>query len=111
MTTALLIKTDGELSKVTITEGSEGLYELQGYVGGYIDCVRGDDIVGYVNDEGIIMGLEYNLVASSLFQRHLFGDVVVVGAYDKDGVYDGANYDIPSWLGAIVSDNLDTPVR
>lgn len=110
MTTALLIKTDGELSKVAITEGSDGLYELQGYVGGYIDCVRGDDIVGYVNDEGIIMGLEHNLVASYIFKRHLFGDVVVVGAYSKDGEYDGANHDIPSWLSAIVEENLDTPV-
>lgn len=100
MTTAILIPTDGRPKRVTLPE-LDSLRVLQQSVGGYIDCVRADDFVGYVNDEGLLVGLEENITASILFQRYLVGNVVVVGAYSSEGVYDGDNHDAPEWLLAL----------
>jgi hypothetical protein len=67
-------------------------------VGGYFDVVRpldaSDHIVGYVHDEGLLMGLEPNALASALFGRFLVGNCVVVGAFDKEGNYDGDDHNI-----------------
>jgi hypothetical protein len=100
MTKAILIPTDDRPKVVDIPE-QDSLRFLQESVGGYIDCVRADDFVGYVNDEGLIYGLEMNLTASILFQRHLVGNVVVVGAFSSEGVYDGDNHDAPDYLMAL----------
>lgn len=100
MTTALVINTDGSNYKLEL--GERSLSQLQEVVGGYIDAVRGDDFVGYVNDEGLLIGLDYNPVASSLFGRTLVGDVVIVGAFSADGEYDGADHNVPDHIVSIV---------
>lgn len=60
-------------------------------------------IVGYVDDEGLLK--EHNMsdmnhLAMHLFNRDhpLIGDVIVVGALNSDGDYDGHNYDLPEWV-------------
>ena len=68
-------------------------------VGGWFDAVHpypNDDlnIVGYVHDEGLLMGLEPNPVASALFGRFLVGTVVVVGALNEEGKYDGDSHSV-----------------
>jgi hypothetical protein len=67
-------------------------------VDGYFDCVRpvapGLGVVGYVHDEGLLLGLQPNAVASALFGRFLVGTCVVVGAFDDNGNYDGDNHNI-----------------
>jgi hypothetical protein len=81
-------------------------------VGGHFDVVTTDmdqedvSIVGYVNDEGIILGLEFNYLASALFKRELFGDCVVVWGLNKDGVYDGENHDLPSVVAEFLVEDL-----
>lgn len=91
---------------------------LQELVGGLIDCVstninpadfdlEGERFTacGYVNDEGILIGLEVNAMASIVFGRELFGPVVIVsGTNPTTGDYDGENYDVPSWFLDIVFD-------
>lgn len=94
MATALLIKTTGEVEVTTVPE-ENGYQVLNELCGGWIDCVRNDDIVGYVNDEGLLIGLDANVLASVLFGRPLVGDVVVLGALSEEGEYDGENYDVP----------------
>lgn len=97
-----------------------GLESLQGFVGGMIDAVTrkyvpsevwGDDApegsqefvaVGYVNDEGILLGLEINKLASTVFQRELYGPVVVVSGTSPSGAYDGENYGLPTWFSDAV---------
>jgi len=81
--------------------------EIQGFVGGAFDCVKrrcADDtgtvapfiLVGYVHDEGRILNLPLNPMASLLFEQHIFGDVVLAnGTNPESGEYDGENYDIP----------------
>jgi len=77
------------------------LESIQGYVGGLIDAVRqpiNDDIyvVGYVHDEGLLLDLEMNWIASALFGREIRGTVVLVNGNNDVGEYDGYNHDLPS---------------
>lgn len=100
-----------------ITEPSpvpvSGLDSLQGYVGGLVDAVsveiRPSDydceadlqqfiLIGYINDDGIALGLPLNKLATFIFERHIFGDVVLVSGTAPDGRYDGNNHSIPTWF-------------
>ena len=101
MTKAILITTENEISRVELPE-TNSLSILQQHVGGYIDAVRGEDIVGYVNDEGLLIGLDINAGASMLFGRLLVGNVVIVGGLNERGEYDGENHDTPSWLNELL---------
>ncbi len=61
-------------------------------VGGWFDCVRQDDLVGYVHDEGLLIGLPLNPIATALFGRIIVGNCVVYNSVDSKGKYDGADY-------------------
>jgi len=92
----------------------DGLESIQKLVGGVIDAVRIDTqqvnpdtgeeetprftLVGYVHDEGLMLDLEINWVASALFQRRIVGNVVLVSGNSATGEYDGENHDIPDTL-------------
>lgn len=76
------------------------LETIQGYVGGVIDAVTqqvSKDIcaVGYVHDEGLLLDLEMNWIASALFMREIRGPVVLVNGFNKAYEYDGDNHDLP----------------
>lgn len=94
MAQALIIKPTGEVEPVIIPE-ENGHLVLKELCEGWLDCVYAEDIVGYVNDEGLLIGLEPNALASLLFNRPLVGNVVVVGALNDEGECDGENHDIP----------------
>ena len=95
MTKALLIKTDGQHRAVELPD--ERSYEiLRDLIGGTLDSVSNDKgVVGYLHDEGLLIGLPINTVASLMFSRPLVGDVVLVGALDENGNYDGENHELP----------------
>ena len=64
------------------------LADIQDRVGGTIDAVRKQvsrDIcaVGYVHDEGLILDLEMNWIASALFMREIRGPVVIVNGFNN----------------------------
>jgi hypothetical protein len=61
-------------------------------VGGWFDCARQDDLVGYVHDEGLLLGLPLNPVATALFGRIIVGNCVVYNSVDSKGDYDGADH-------------------
>ena len=94
MATAVIIKSSGEVftQDIPSENGHTLIHEI---VGGWFDCVRGEEIVGYVHDEGLLIGLPVNAVASMLFQRPLVGDCVVIGSLNEKGEYDGENHDVP----------------
>lgn len=77
---SLNMMVEGTIDAVTTTLGTDG------------DAV----IVGYINDEGLILGLEFNYIASALFGREIVGNCVIVWGLNSDGVYDGESYDLPS---------------
>ena len=89
---ALHIKTDGTFTELTL---SGNYQEINNLVGGWFDAVRGEDFVVYVHDEGLLIGLEPNVFATMLTGRVIVGDVVIVGALNENGEYDGENHDVP----------------
>jgi hypothetical protein len=80
---ALLIYVDGSVKRVEIN----GLADLQKHVGGYIEGVQvsGTSQFGYVNEEGLLLGLEQNPLASKLTNTYIVGNMVVLGPVDKNG--------------------------
>ena len=57
-------------------------------VGGWFDCARQDDLIGYVHDEGLLLGLPLNPIATALFGRIIVGNCVVYNSVDSKGDYD-----------------------
>lgn len=96
MSKSLLISPDGQHRQIDLP--SEGSYEiLRDTIGGLLDTVSNANgsVIGYLHDEGLIIGLPVNTVASLLFSRPLVGNVVLVGGLSPDGEYDGENHDLP----------------
>lgn len=93
--TAVLIKTNGDVETVILPE-LDAHVTINNLVGGWFDCVTADDFVMYVHDEGLLIGLEMNSMASFLTGRPIAGDALIVGTLDENGNYDGENYDAPS---------------
>lgn len=58
--------------------------------------------IGYVHDEGILLDLPVNPMASVMFEREIFGPCVVVSGTSPSGDYDGDNHDIPEWFANVV---------
>lgn len=79
---ALVIPAEG---KPYLTKVSGGYKQLQELVGGLIDAVSNDYASAYVNDEGLLIGLKFNRIASILMGRYLVGDAVVCGHTDDEG--------------------------
>lgn len=93
---------------------------INALVGGHFDAVRraftpeeiggeyapegaiGFVAVGYVHDEGRIINLPLNKLATVVFGQELYGDVVLVSGTSPDGEYDGENYDVPTWFADAV---------
>jgi hypothetical protein len=69
--------------------------KINGIVGGYFTTVGGQEFIGYVHDEGLMLRQEFNPLASALFGQYLVGTCVVVGGISPTGEYDGENYDCP----------------
>lgn len=94
MAQALIIKPTGEVEPVTIPD-TDSYRVLNELCEGLLDCVYTDELVGYVNDEGLLIGLAPNALASLIFNRPIVGNVVLVGALNDEGECDGENHDIP----------------
>jgi hypothetical protein len=94
MTTALVVRTTGDVETVKLPTEAAFL-EIQKYVGGAFDCVYNNKagIVAYVNDEGLLVGLEPNPAVSLVFGQLLVGDAVIVGIGEN-----GEDGDVPQHL-------------
>ena len=97
MALAMVIKAEGGVTLDEIPE-ENGHQTIHSLVGGWFDCVRSEHYVGYVHDEGLLIGLPVNVLASAMFGQPLVGDCVVLGALNDDGEYDGENHDVPDIL-------------
>ena len=83
---AVLVKTNGEVTTVELPrEGAHTV--INELVGGWFDCVNDWEmgVTAYVHDEGLLIDLPTNNIASLLFRRVLAGDVVLVGIADDEG--------------------------
>lgn len=71
----LLIKTDGTQNP---NYEAKTLAQMQQAVGGWIEPIYINNKVILVNEEGLIMNLDYNETASKLCGLTLVGDVLVL---------------------------------
>lgn len=104
-TTAVSVRTNGEVSEFLL-EPETSYESITAVIGRPIDAVtitaplgqekhHEQGVVVYCHDEGLLIGLKPNVVASMLCQRPIVGDVVLVGLYDENGYADGENHDVP----------------
>lgn len=79
---AAIIRTDGTASFI---ENHPTLKDLQEGVGGLVACVATKHADVWVDDEGLLVGKELNLVASAIGGQTLVGDAVITGPVDGEG--------------------------
>lgn len=74
---AILINTDG----ITETDIENKLEEIQKAVGGYIESVSLPlrDSVMIVNEEGLLLGLKINIIASEIANQPIVGNALILG--------------------------------
>jgi hypothetical protein len=73
---AILITTDGE---VVDNYDASSLSKKQSAVGGYIEYVRTRlGMTFIVNEEGMLLGLKPNMLASNVAEMMLLGNVLIV---------------------------------
>lgn len=87
--------------------------DIQSHVGGVFDVVvsdlNGEDgvqFVGYIHDEGRILNLEMNYLATALFTQEIRGGVVVLWGLNENGYADGESYDIPEDMAMFLCKDL-----
>ena len=102
---AVLVSPDGVVADVTI-DGVLASYQKA--VGGYIEAVQPWDalgaVVGYVNEDGLRLGLPANIVASTLCGTPIVGPLLIVG---RSGAVET---DVPPGTGQRIRDELG-PLR
>lgn len=89
---ALIARTDGTRE---VVEVDNLLSKAQEVVGGYVDIVRVEmshvgEMSMFVNDEGLLIGLEQNALGSALYAEvggvsPIVGDVLITGGADYEG--------------------------
>lgn len=101
---ALLIPAGGLPEEVEVSDENE-LDDLQRYVGGWIEYVPTDqDVTLYCNEEGKILNLPPNPLATELFGSllmpgdYLAGDVILLGLLDEDGASTSID---PEWIKTV----------
>ncbi|MBM4074570.1 MAG: DUF3846 domain-containing protein [Planctomycetes bacterium] len=88
MAKALIIRTNGTVQAVEIGEGKYDI--ISDTVGGIFDSVSNNllDIVGYVNDMGLLIGLEPNPMGTGMFGHVIVGDIVISRVNDEGETID-----------------------
>ncbi len=87
----MLVATMTASNTIDITEIDGSLSSMQSLVGGLIQPIDLlDDVTMWVNEEGLVIGLEYNHLATSFcsifgIDAYICGDVFLTGGVDEDG--------------------------
>jgi hypothetical protein len=80
--------------------------KIREVTGGWFDAIPLPDYqcVMYVHDEGHLINLPLNPIATALAGRLVAGDVVIVGTHDRNGYHDGENHSVTyTLLSAVAS--------
>lgn len=99
-TKGLLITTDGQLTIAAFAD----LADYQRAVGGYIETVELEDGQHdlIVNEEGLLIGLPFNQLASVIGHRPLVGNAVLVGFNRSSGEHVDVDADLVDKIRAAV---------
>ena len=94
---AVLIEPDGSVKMAWITDSphTSELKQTQHFVGGYIEAVRHNqpNMTAFCDEDGQAKNLPYNMLASSFFNTHIVGNVLVLGPTDSSGDTSGLTPD------------------
>ncbi len=88
-----VIKTDGTLERLDLSVSDQELGNLQSAVGGYVQAIDlSDTMTMWMNEEGKLVGLPYNGIATALWEARfgvgtdvIMGNAVFTGTPDEDG--------------------------
>jgi hypothetical protein len=85
MTKALLVKANGEVTRIDLPEEDAHIM-VHHKVGGWFDIVRHPTrpIHAYIHDEGLLLKQQPNVAVTYLFGQLLVGDIILSGA-TEDG--------------------------
>ena len=89
----VVIKADGTLERLDLSESEQELKSLQNAVGGYVQVIElEDDFTMWANEEGKLLNLPVNEIATVIWEVRfgldtdiICGDVVFTGGMDEDG--------------------------
>jgi hypothetical protein len=89
----VVIKAEGTLERLDLSESEQELKSLQNAVGGYVQVIElEDDFTMWVNEEGKLLNLPVNEIATVIWEVRfgldtdiICGDVVFTGGMDEDG--------------------------
>jgi hypothetical protein len=91
MKLAITLNAEGEAREVELQEEGQ-LEQLQGVVGGWVQAVDfTDNLTIWVNEEGKLVGLPINPMATFLWEKYfgltdfICGDVIFTGGTDEEG--------------------------
>lgn len=107
-----VIKTDGTLERLDLSDPKQELTSLQGAVGGYVQVIElSEDFTLWVNEEGKLLGLPENGIATAIWWTRfgtntdiICGDVVFTGGLDEDGETKTISEDSLQRLAELVED-------
>jgi Domain of unknown function (DUF3846) len=96
MAKAVVIKTDGTKSVTDFNRSTE-YNVIKQAVGGWLESIHLDnDLTLYINEEGKLLGLPQNPIATAFFASYyglhqdvIVGDVIFVGGVDEEGYSNG----------------------
>jgi hypothetical protein len=87
---SLVFRTDGSIEDLLLDQGPNDLRLMQAAVGGYIELITfAEDLLCYVNEEGMLMGLPVNPSASGLLARFNLTHVSASGMLQGDVLLTG----------------------
>lgn len=78
-----ILKADGSVEDVDLHGRPVTLEELQAAVGGYITPIPGTQSRAYVNEEGLLIGLPPNELASLKYGFGIVGNVAELDPWDR----------------------------
>lgn len=95
MITALVLPA-GDLPYLAQVPRTESYSFIKSNIDGFFDVIRSadSDFHGYVHDEGLLIGLPINVLATALFGSVLTGTCVVFGTLNAEGVSDGEEHSV-----------------
>jgi hypothetical protein len=87
---SLVLHVDGTISEIILDNGPDDLRKMHEAVGGYIEMVAlNSDLIIYCNEEGSLMNLPNNLMATDLLDRFEMGHVTSTGYLQGDVILVG----------------------
>lgn len=105
MPNCVVVKENGSIEFFQANDYTDYQKAVGGLITGVYSRALPEDTTIFANDEGLLIGMDYNFVASSLVGTHLVGPVVFAGPPDEEGEVTDVTQEVTAlvlanaWLG------------